>query len=172
MMQSVQTLSPDLFAIINSGTTSSIEEKFGFAQNLVCNLPYHKQYFQKDETGISEIAFAETACPSNEFYFEQKIKMINKIFNFINLNEINHFLISNKEIISTIVECRNQISSIFGNVNPKIEVVTDAELPDWKTLFIVIPRVDDYVDLRLLDLLNWSFKQSKQFKKLVSIITE
>ncbi len=105
----------------------------------------------------------------------KEMSLIQVVFNLINPDEIKQFLIYNTELISALLECRNKIISLFGNIEPKIELVTDVELPEWKTIFVIIPHnlADKKFDENLNSLLmDWVFYQSKKFKKLISIISE
>ena len=82
------------------------------------------------------------------------------------------FLAEHPAIISPLLELPFQISERFGLVVPKIELIQDEELPNWKTLYVKIPHQFSF-DLgyeKLIDLLeNWAFNQSSGFKKFVTI---
>ncbi|MFA6090002.1 MAG: hypothetical protein WC755_09170 [Candidatus Woesearchaeota archaeon] len=167
-MKNSNTYSEDLLAIINGGMNSDSVTNC-FAKNITIGITYN---FSKFKRPVASQVSEEVITVEDMFPVELNISSLNGLYDFSNRNEIFNFLARHQEIIPSIMECSRQISNIFGNMIPKIEIVIDSELPDWKTLFIIIPCIDENIDLKLFDLLKWSFKQSKEFKKLVTITAQ
>lgn len=135
-------------------------------------------------TSLDVISLSELGFPANPYHSlgssvtvncYSDIDFLKDAFQFVNPDEVKQFLLYHPEIIQHILDCHIEILTRFDIVTPKMELVTDAELSDWKTLFITIPHNSEYEEsFELLnDLLqNWAFYQSKQFKQLVTITLE
>ena len=99
-------------------------------------------------------------------------KILDERFYFVNPDQINHFLISNPEIVPLLIESFKEITDRFYGVKPTLELIKDIELPEWETLKVSFYSRFDYENSfdKINDLYKkWMFHTSKRFKKLTTI---
>lgn len=160
---------------------TGLQERQVFLQKKMAINSIHKfLIFSSTSTSVSTLSFPnknpycsfDSSITINQY---SDIDFLNDAFEFINPQSIKQFLFLHSEIIQSILKCHIEILMRFDIITPKMELIIDAEQPDWKTIFITIPHQLEYKDAfeKLNDLLrNWGFYQPKSFKRLVTITIE
>lgn len=132
-------------------------------------------FFQSGSVSTTLISDYEIFFPNDTSVYVSIINDINYLehaFNFVNEKEIKSFLMMKPELISALLSLQSEIFSRLGFVIPRMELVTDIELPDWKTIFVNITSSENFENAfeKVNDLIQrWAFLQSKEFRKLVTI---
>ena len=145
--------------------TSAFDKLIIQKRNIFGFMPYNTSVSVIDKDFIS----SDTSVNINTI---NEIEILKHIFTFYNENEIKSFLMVHSSLITPLNKLQDEIISRFGNILPKMELVTDVELPEWKTLFITIPSIDNFETAfeKLNSLIcEWLFPQSKDFKKLINL---
>lgn len=101
-----------------------------------------------------------------------QIDSLKEIYELVNSKMIKRFIASNPDLINDLTELYTEIITRFGYTTPRIELVSDADMPDWKTLFVSININDEFESgmEKLNNLLEcWAFQRSTEFKNAVTI---
>lgn len=105
------------------------------------------------------------------FYLD-RMNIVEVLYSTTRFYEIQNYLFKHNTLIESLIELFYEITKRFGFINPKMELITDIELPDWKTLVVSIPSSEEFETTfeKLNSLIEeWLFHQSNEFKKNVNI---
>ncbi len=96
---------------------------------------------------------------------------IKRLYSFVNGRGPDYYR-KNGWLASALFALYPEINSRFGKVIPQIKLNSDSELSTWETLLITIPTKGKFetAQEKLDDLIqNWVYKQSPEFKKLITL---
>lgn len=99
-----------------------------------------------------------------------ELETIERLYFLINEDEIKLFLLENKFLIDFLKKTVSEVKGVFGDFPIFLELKTDEEMPDWKTLFVKIKTSLNREDAKKRE--NWLleklfFRQERTIKRLV-----